>query len=427
MQRDEEIEQHTWPDSGNSPAVIDCLDRGLHQLKLETATFDKRVYHILAAHNYLRQINYTDLLHHYPNLNILDVLGNDNFDCSIVPPQRLKVVAACVRTNQPPFITINGEGLEYRSVDSTRTALQVAGANMVVILLGVKFAVEKKIGYDTPDSLDIKPLHAPLHGIHYHMRNYTDRFASFCLWPGKKVYDPNGLARAGFFLDEQHVKCPMCRVKDGWLHVPTGSRKMTDSSNLAEKNFGSFKSELITGLCSNASARSIHSCTTILTTKRAVALFKYIFAYLIRHAYIREVKMGCQKCVTGTESIAVDKRLRMRFQQYMRQKDIEHFSTLGSETKAATVERFHRTIMERLYRYFSLVGNKRYVEVLQSFVDPYNETPHKTLGFVAPNNVTENNKEEIKKALYGTHKVTYAFRRLSKEKFVTEQLVRVSV
>ncbi|GAU89846.1 hypothetical protein RvY_02348 [Ramazzottius varieornatus] len=43
------------------------------------------------------------------------------------------------------------------------------------------------------------------------------------------------------------------------------------------------------------------------------------------------------------------------------------------------------------------VGNKRYVEVLQSFVDPYNETPHKTLGFVAPNNVTENNKEEIRR------------------------------
>ncbi|GAU87225.1 hypothetical protein RvY_00108 [Ramazzottius varieornatus] len=182
----------------NSPAVIDCRDRGLHPLKLENATFDKRVYHILAAYNYLRQINYTDLLHHYPNLNILD----------------------------------SDQGTEF----------------------------------------------------------YNDRF-----------------------------------------------------------------------------------------------------------------------------------------QQYMRQKNIEHFSKLGSETKAAIVERFHRAITERLYRYFLLVGNKRYVEVLQSFVDSYNETPHKTLSFVAPNNVTENNKEEIKNAVYGTHKVTYAFRRSSKEKFVPEQLVRVSL
>ena len=74
---------------------------------------------------------------------------------------------------------------------------------------------------------------------------------------------------------------------------------MTDSSRLDEKNFGSFKSELITGLCTNASARSTHSSTTILTTKRAIALFKYIFAHLLRLAYIKEVQMGCRKCVTG--------------------------------------------------------------------------------------------------------------------------------
>ena len=117
----------------NSPAVIDCLDRGLHELKIDNSTLGKQVYHIFAAYNYLRQINYTNLLEHYPNLNILDVRGNDNFNCSTVPPRRLKVVAVCERTDQPPFVTINGEGLEYRATDSTKTALQVAAANLIVI------------------------------------------------------------------------------------------------------------------------------------------------------------------------------------------------------------------------------------------------------------------------------------------------------
>ena len=115
------------------------------------------------------------------------------------------------------------------------------------------------------------------------------------------------------------------------------------------------------------------------------------------------------------------------FQAYLRSKNIQQFSTLGSETKAAIVERFHRTILERLYRYFSLVGKKRYIEVLQKLVDSYNQTPHRTLGFVAPNAVSDDNKEDIKKALYGTHKVTYAFRRLSKEEFVVDQFVRLSL
>ena len=116
-----------------------------------------------------------------------------------------------------------------------------------------------------------------------------------------------------------------------------------------------------------------------------------------------------------------------KFQAYLRSKHIELFSTLGSETKAAIVERFHRTILERVYRYFSLVGKKRYVDVLQKFVDSYNDTPHRTLGFIAPNAVTENNREEIVKALYGTHKVTYAFRRLNKERFKPGQFVRLSL
>lgn len=68
--------------------------------------------------------------------------------------------------------------------------------------------------------------------------------------------------------------------------------------DLSEQNHGSFKSELITGLCSKSSARSIHSATTVLTTKRAISLFKYVFAYLIRSVYIKGIQRGCQMCVT---------------------------------------------------------------------------------------------------------------------------------
>ena len=118
----------------NSPSSIDCLDRGLHDLKPANLTVDRRVLHIFANYNYLRQLNYTALLDHYPNLNTLDVRGNDNFNCSTVPPRRLKVLVTCGNLEEPDS-TFSGDGLDYRPVNSYKTALQVAGANLVVILL----------------------------------------------------------------------------------------------------------------------------------------------------------------------------------------------------------------------------------------------------------------------------------------------------
>ena len=115
------------------------------------------------------------------------------------------------------------------------------------------------------------------------------------------------------------------------------------------------------------------------------------------------------------------------FKKYLDAKGIILFSTLGSEVKASIVERFHRTIQERIHRYFSLTGKKRYVEVLQDFVDSYNKTPHKSLGWVAPDDVSENNREEIYKALYGEKKTTQAFRRLPSYSFKIDEHVRISL
>lgn len=118
----------------NSPAVIDCLDRGLHEFRIDNETLDKRVYHILAGYNFIRKVNYTSLMEHYPSLTVLDVRGNDNFNCSIIPPRKLKVLAACERAEQP-YTTLGGEWVEFKTTSSTKTALQVAGANIVVAML----------------------------------------------------------------------------------------------------------------------------------------------------------------------------------------------------------------------------------------------------------------------------------------------------
>lgn len=102
----------------------------------------------------------------------------------------------------------------------------------------VRFALGKKVGYDTPDRLDIGINRSvQLHGIHSHMSSYKDRFSTFCWWPGHSAFDPNGLARAGFYFDDRYITCYMCGVKDGWTRVPAENvwlyhRKLNESCPL---------------------------------------------------------------------------------------------------------------------------------------------------------------------------------------------------
>lgn len=87
------------------------------------------------------------------------------------------------------------------------------------------------------------------------------------------------------------------------------------------------------------------------------------------------------------------------FQTFLKENDIKHFSTY-SETKASLVERFHRTLKARMYRYFTYTRSHRYVDVLQDLVYSYNHTVHTSLK-MRPVDVTYQNEAEVYNILYG--------------------------
>jgi len=57
------------------------------------------------------------------------------------------------------------------------------------------------------------------------------------------------------------------------------------------------------------------------------------------------------------------------------------------DVKCSVVERSHRTIRDRLYKYFTYKNSYRYIDVLPKFVKAYNNTIHSTTG-MAPSRVT---------------------------------------
>lgn len=72
---------------------------------------------------------------------------------------------------------------------------------------------------------------------------------------------------------------------------------------------------------------------------------------------------------------------------------------LDSEMKASVIERFNRTLKEKMYRYFTANRVKRYLNVIQDIVHSYNHSFHRSIKTI-PANITVMNEESIRKILY---------------------------
>ena len=74
--------------------------------------------------------------------------------------------------------------------------------------------------------------------------------------------------------------------------------------------------------------------------------------------------------------------------------------TLSGRTKASIVERVIRTLKTRFARYFTESGTTRWLNILDQFVNNYNNTFNRSIG-MAPNDVTLDNADKVRKTLYG--------------------------
>jgi len=107
-----------------------------------------------------------------------------------------------------------------------------------------------------------------------------------------------------------------------------------------------------------------------------------------------------------------------------------HLATIGtvqfsvkSEYKAALVERFHRTLRGRMWRYFTANNTKRWIEVLPKLLHSYNNRPHGALdaGRYTPSQV-------VKDVLLRAHlrKQRNAQERIIKPRYSVGDYVRLS-
>ena len=72
--------------------------------------------------------------------------------------------------------------------------------------------------------------------------------------------------------------------------------------------------------------------------------------------------------------------------------------------KASIVERFNRTLKERLYRVFSFQKSNNYIDILQDLITSYNNSFHSSIK-MKPNQVTTKNTTKVHNNLYNNKKL----------------------
>lgn len=88
------------------------------------------------------------------------------------------------------------------------------------------------------------------------------------------------------------------------------------------------------------------------------------------------------------------------FKDFLREKNIKLYHTIT--THSVLIERFWRTLKNRLETYMTYTGKKRWVDILPYMASSYNQTKHSSTNF-APNEVTKQNEFQILHKLYDTY------------------------
>lgn len=108
--------------------------------------------------------------------------------------------------------------------------------------------------------------------------------------------------------------------------------------------------------------------------------------------------------------------------ELLKNRNIHMYSTFTTK-KAAICERFNRTLKNKMWKEFSYRGSFKWVDKLQSLIDEYNESKHRTIK-MKPNDVTYEDEQYLLDGVYNLNRRPISTR--SGAKFKVGSFVRIS-
>lgn len=178
-------------------------------------------------------------------------------------------------------------------------------------------------------------------------------------------------------------------------------------------------------------SRHNNRCKYILTC--IDVLSKYAWARRLKNKSASEVTAAFQQILRSSphrkpRTVRTDRGrefVNSTFRSFCTKKAILPFCT-NSEQKAAVIERWNRTLKNKMWRWFYSNSSLRWVDVLPKLVKSYNGTWHRSIQ-MAPSHVNKQNESQVWMRLYdGCTPETMSSRRLRKPKFSVGEAVRIS-
>lgn len=111
-----------------------------------------------------------------------------------------------------------------------------------------------------------------------------------------------------------------------------------------------------------------------------------------------------------------------KFKSYLKKRGIKFYTTNQPSVKAAVVERFNRTLKDKMFKYFTKYNTYNYVKVLPKLLQSYNNRKHSSIG-IPPSKVSVSNAFQVAQNLSRIRRRGLV---RSKVKFEVGDYVRVS-
>lgn len=111
---------------------------------------------------------------------------------------------------------------------------------------------------------------------------------------------------------------------------------------------------------------------------------KYAWAVPLKNKSSTEVKSAFEKVLINRspKNLQTDRGLEFfnkHFRMLMKNKNINHYSTY-SRIKAAVVERFNRTLKEKMWKKFTTNRSYSWINIIADLITNYNNTKHSAIG-----------------------------------------------
>ena len=147
---------------------------------------------------------------------------------------------------------------------------------------------------------------------------------------------------------------------------------------------------------------------------------KKAYAIPIKNKSQKSVADAMEKIITEHEPIKLqtDEGKEFKnstFENLMKKYEIIHFFTKNRDIKCAIVERFNKTLKNKMFRYFTLKGNRKYIDVIDKILESYNNSYHRSIK-MTPNQVTIGNSNIVFSNLYGFADKRELLKKLKKPK-----------